>query len=149
MRQFMSFYRWGLYMKQHMALYTLALIFFKGITQWAMGGRSIEILTLLQMLLVSLAVALLESLIFPTDREFPRRALAGRTVAWALLCNLGFLGGALLFDWFAGIPVWAGVLLVVFLEAGLFAMWVGLHVALRRDTKRLNDSLRRYQDSQA
>ena len=35
--------------------------------------------------------------------------------------------------------------MVLFLEWGLSAMWFGLHVALRRDTRSLNRKLSEYQ----
>lgn len=64
-----------------------------------------------------------------------------RTVWWGLLCNLGFVGGALALGWFSNVPLWGGIFLVLFLEWGLSAMWFGLHVALRRDTRSLNRRL--------
>ena len=46
---------------------------------------------------------------------------------------------------FANVPLWGGIFLVLFLEWGLSAMWFGLHVALRRDTRSLNRKLSEYQ----
>ena len=55
------------------------------------------------------------------------------------------LGGALALGWFSNVPLWGGIFLVLFLEWGLSAMWFGLHVALRRDTRSLNRKLSEYQ----
>lgn len=144
MKEFIRFYGWGVSMKFHMAIYTLALTATDGLVQWMMGARSLPILTLLEMMLVSLAVAVLESCIFPRDGAWEGPAMLRRTALWALMCNLGFIGGALGFGWFSGIPAWAAALLVLVLECGLAAMWFGEHVALRRDTERLNRKLREY-----
>ena len=141
MGEFIRFYSWGLSMKFHMAVYTLALVFFKAIFNALAGEGSVSSLTMLQMLLVSMAVAILESFLFPEGRELEPSALRVRTVWWGLLCNLGFVGGALALGWFSNVPLWGGIFLVLFLEWGLSAMWFGLHVALRRDTRSLNRKL--------
>lgn len=82
---------------------------------------------------------------FPGGPELEPSALRVRTVWWGLLCNLGFVGGALALGWFSNVPLWGGIFLVLFLEWGLSAMWFGLHVALRRDTRSLNRKLSEYQ----
>ena len=46
MKEFTHFYRWGLNMKQHMAIYTMALIFFRGVIEVLLGHDSISILML-------------------------------------------------------------------------------------------------------
>ena len=145
MGEFIRFYSWGLSMKFHMAVYPLALVFFKAIFNALAGEGSVSSLTMLQMLLVSMAVAILESFLFPEGRELEPSALRVRTVWWGLLCNLGFVGGALALGWFSNVPLWGGIFLVLFLEWGLSAMWFGLHVALRRDTRSLNRKLSEYQ----
>lgn len=94
MGEFIRFYSWGLSMKFHMAVYTLALVFFKAIFNALAGEGSVSSLTMLQMLLVSMAVAILESFLFPEGRELEPSALRVRTVWWGLLCNLGFVGGS-------------------------------------------------------
>ena len=68
MGEFIRFYSWGLSMKFHMAVYTLALVFFKAIFNALAGEGSVSSLTMLQMLLVSMAVAILESFLFPEGR---------------------------------------------------------------------------------
>ena len=119
MGEFIRFYSWGLSMKFHMAVYTLALVFFKAIFNALAGEGSVSSLTMLQMLLVSMAVAILESFLFPEGRELEPSALRVRTVWWGLLCNLGFVGGALALGWFSNVPLWGGIFLVLFLEWGL------------------------------
>ena len=41
--------------------------------------------------------------------------------------------------------IWARNALLALLEAGLLAMWYALWLELQADTRRLNDSLRRFQ----
>ena len=145
MNEFIRFYGWGISMKFHMCMYTLALVFCKGIVNALMGVYTVDSLTMLEMMLVSMVVAMLESILFPEHRELSRDALRTRSVWWALLCNLGFLGGAAVFGWFSGVPGWAAVLLVLVLEWAVAAMWFGMHVALKQDTEKLNQRLKDYQ----
>lgn len=148
MNEFIRFYGWGIAMKFHMSIYTLALVFCKGIVNALNGVFAVDSLTMLEMLVVSMAVAIVESLLFPDRRDLSKDELKIRSVWWVLLCNLGFLGGAVVFSWFAGVPGWATVLLVFILECGIAAMWFGLHVALKQDTQALNEKLKTYQRGQ-
>ena len=86
-------------MKFHMAVYTLALVFFKAIFNALAGEGSVSSLTMLQMLLVSMAVAILESFLFPEGRELEPSALRVRTVWWGCCATWGL--------WAARWP-WAG-----------------------------------------
>lgn len=144
--EFIHYYSWGVTMKYHMGVYTAALVFTDCIAQWLMGRQSIPILVLGEMLLVSMGVAVLESWIFPRREVWEGEALIRRTALWALVSNLGFVGGAALCGWFDGVPLWGTALLALFLEFGLASMWFADHVALRRDTQRLNERLRQYQN---
>ncbi|MGE4277778.1 MAG: hypothetical protein AB7E30_11475 [Lawsonibacter sp.] len=146
MNTFIRLYGWSMNMKFHMAIYTLALAALDGVVQWLMGVRTLPILTLLEMMVVSMVVAMLESWIFPREGAWEGMAMVRRTVLWALMCNLGFVGGALVFGWFQGVPVWAAALLVLFLEFGVTAMWFGMHVVLKKDTEHLNRNLKDYQN---
>lgn len=145
MNGFIRLYGWGIMMKFHMAMYTLALIFFSCLFRWGIGERSLSIVTLMQMVAVAMAVAIIESLIFPQHSTQEGTALVHRTVLWAIVCNLGFIGGSVAFGWFTGGPGWVGVALVVILQIGLCAMWFGENVALKKDTQWLNHKLHQYQ----
>lgn len=145
MGEFIRFYSWGLSMKFHMAVYTLALVFFKAIFNALAGEGSVSSLTMLQMLLVSMAVAILESFLFPEGPGAGAVRPAGCGPSVGAAVQPGFVGGALALGWFSNVPLWGGIFLVLFLEWGLSAMWFGLHVALRRDTRSLNRKLSEYQ----
>ncbi len=87
-----------------------------------------------------------ESEVVPRCRELSRRALAGRTAAWAALANGLFAGGgAWRWGGGSGVPLWGGAVLAALLELGLLAVWVGRHAARRRDTRALNENLRQFQ----
>lgn len=145
MREFWSFYRWGLNMKSHMAIYTVALIFFKSIVNLTQGSDAVSIWTMLQMLLISMAFATCEVYLFPEDKELSVSAVKRRTICWAVLGNVLIVGGAMIFKWFEGVPAWASGVLALLLESSLLAMWLGIHVARRKDTEHLNKNLRSYQ----
>lgn len=101
---------------------------------------SISIRDLLTMWLVALVFAMVESAIFPEQAACTRT----RTLLWLGAANLCFVGGALLFGWFAGVPLWGGLLLAAFLELGL--MWFGDHFVLKMDSAQLTRELKQYQN---
>lgn len=146
MKEFFSFYRWGIQMKFHMSIYTIALIFFKSVVNLLQGSDVVSVWTMLEMLVLAMALAICETFLFPEEKELTPAALRSRTVVWAVLVNVLFLGGSLFFHWFSGVPAWGAAALVVFLEGGAFAMWIGMHVALKKDTDRLNRRLKVFQE---
>ena len=139
MSGFNRFYLWGLKMKYHMGLYTVAGVFFKAIFNALQGVYTVDILTMLQMLVVSMVFASAETAIF--TEEHPFGDSKGRMLLWAVLANAAFLGGAVGFGWFRGIPVWGGIVLIVILEGAMIAMWL----ERKWDTRDLNRNLKKFQ----
>lgn len=145
MKEFLKFYRWGLNTKFHMAIYAIALLFFASITQLFLGGDSIKILVIFEMVVVSFIVAIIESACFPLDKDLNKKQLINRTIVWSICSNLLFIISAVVFEWFVGIPTWAAISLLVILEGGLAAMWFGMRIVQKLDTKELNRGLQNFQ----
>ncbi|MDO5545403.1 MAG: hypothetical protein Q4F81_06225 [Eubacteriales bacterium] len=143
MSGFNRFYLWGVKMKYHMCIYTVSGLFFKAIANALQGVYTVDSLTMLEMLVVSMIFASIETAIFPEAHPFGESK--GRVFLWAVLANVAFLGGALGFGWFRGIPVWAGVVLVLILEGAMAAMWYAMRLEKKQDTKALNQNLRKFQ----
>ena len=101
----------------------------------------VSIVDLATIWLVSLVFAILETVLFPENAPCTK----GRSLLWLAAANLCFVGGALLFGWFQGVPVWGGALLILGLELGLGMMWFGDRFVLKMDTAQLNEQLLRYQ----
>lgn len=146
MKTFLKYYRWGMEMKYHMGLYFSGLFFMKAISDAVAGRFAMDTLVLMEMLLVSGAFACVESWLFPTFRE--QRDLNRNTVIWAVLAHVAFVGGALGMHWFDPTPRWMAAVLVATFELSLLAMWFGFHVAMKLDTKALNDGLRQFQSGE-
>ena len=144
MNGFNRFYLWGVNMKYHMGIYTVAGVFFKAIANALQGVYTVDSLTMLQMLVVSMLFASAETAIFPEGKAFGDSL--GRTALWALLANVAFLGGALGFGWFRGIPVWGGIVLAVILEGAMVAMWYAMWLERKWDTRDLNRNLKKFQE---
>ena len=141
MKTYLRLYRWSMQMKLHMALYTFAAVFFKIICNLLQGSRQVSIVDLATIWLVSLVFAILETVLFPENAPCTKE----RSLLWLAVANLCFVGGALLFGWFQGVPVWGGALLILGLELGLGMMWFGDRFVLKMDTAQLNEQLLRYQ----
>lgn len=144
MSGFNRFYLWGVKMKYHMSIYTVAGVFFKAIVNALQGVYTVDILTMLEMLVVSMVFASAETAIFTEEKPFGDSK--GRVLLWGLLANVAFLGGALGFGWFRDVPVWGGVLLVMILEGAMVAMWYAMWLEWKWDTRDLNRNLKKYQE---
>ena len=142
MKGFLHFYSWGMEVKLYMSIYTAAVVFFQGITEVLQGRYSISVWVLLEMLLVSFGFAAIQYAVLPAGNWTSKRGLA----AWAVSANVLYIGGALVFGWFPGVPLWGDILLIAMLECGLGAVWFGEQVACWRDTRALNRSLRQFQE---
>lgn len=143
MSGFNRFYLWGVKMKYHMCIYTVAGVFFKAIVNALQGIYTVDTLTMLEMLVVSMVFACAETALFTEDHPFGDSK--GRILLWAVLANAAFLGGALGFGWFQGVPVWAGVVLVVILEGAMAAMQYAMGLERKWDTRDLNRNLKKFQ----
>ena len=144
MSGFNRFYLWGLKMKYHMGIYAVAGVFFKAIVNALQGVYTVDTLTMLEMLVVSMLFACAETAIFPEGMAFGDSK--GRIALWAVLANVVFVGGALGFGWFRGIPVWGGIVLTVILEGAMIAMWYAMWLEKKWDTRDLNRNLKKYQE---
>ena len=144
MKGFLHFYSWGMEVKLYMSIYTAAVVFFQGITEVLQGRYSISVWVLLEMLLVSFGFAAIQYVVLPAGNWTSKKGLA----AWAVSANVLYIGGALVFGWFPGVPLWGDILLILLLECGLAAIWFGEQVACWRDTRALNRSLRQFQEEQ-
>ena len=141
MKGFLHFYSWGMEVKLYMSIYTAAVVFFQGITEVLQGRYTISVWVLLEMLLVSFVFAAIQYAVLPAGNWSSKKGLA----VWVVCANVLYIGGALVFGWFPGVPLWGDILLMVLLECGLVAVWFGEQVACGRDTRALNRSLRKFQ----
>lgn len=144
MNQFNLYYRWGFEMKGNMGLYFSGLVFMKAISDVAAGRFAMDTLVLMEMLVIAMLFACVESWLFPRHRE--QENLSRNTVLWVLLAHAAFVGGAVLLHWFDPTPLWMGLILLVTFELSLAAMWYGFHVALKKDSAKLNEKLHQYQN---
>ena len=108
MEQFNHFYLWGLDTKYRMGLYTVAVVFYKGIVNALMGNFTVDSLIILEITLVSFVFACIETAIFPAGKSWGAEHSARRTALWAILANVIYIGASLVFGWFSGVPLWGG-----------------------------------------
>ena len=130
--------------KYNMGLYFSGLVFMKAISDAVSGRFAMDTLILMEMLLVCMAFACVEGILFPRHRE--QTCLRRNTILWVVLAHAAFPGGAAILGWFAPAPGWMLLLLLLTFEASLGAMWFGFHVALKQDSRQLNRRLRQYQN---
>lgn len=145
MKEFKRFYVWGLNAKLYMGIYFTAIVFVGGLLTFLFGGEAFRLVTLLQMLIVSIIIALAQVFLLPDSADFSHRLFFGRSVCWLAICAVLVTAAALLCGWFAGLPAWCPWLMGTFMLIGCAAMLVGFRFEQQADTLRLNESLSHYQ----
>lgn len=144
-QEFNRTYLWGRDVKYRMGLYTTVAVFYKAVVNALLGEFSVDSLTMLEMLAVSFLFALAETVIVPSGKSRREVSMRRRAILLIVLANIVYIGSALLFGWFRGIPVWWAAVMIAVLELGLAALWYALWLEYQRDTKLLNQNLQHFQ----
>lgn len=146
MSSFRKLYVWAMNVKLFMALYFVALAVLMGLLVAVTGGDSLKLLTLAEMLLLSILIAVLQNVWLPDSIDYSKGVLFGRSVLWLCVSTALTLISSLLFGWFAGFPAWCPYALSALMVAGLFAILQGLKYEQEADTVHLNDDLRKFKE---
>lgn len=142
MKAFKRFYVWGMCTKRNMGVYFAALVFFCGVIALCCGQKTISLLALLEMLLVSFAIAALQSFMLPEGTDYSDGVFSVREMVWAGVSSMVILVAGMLGDWLA-LPGWLpGLMLGVLMFVGLTAMLIGERFKQELETEQLNEALR-------
>ncbi|MEA4816781.1 MAG: hypothetical protein VB120_08020 [Lachnospiraceae bacterium] len=144
MKGFKKFYIWAFNAKLFMGIYFVALVFLVSLVLVLTGKYEIELLSLFQMLILSMLIAILQCLILDDKTDYARGIFFMRSVIWVLICVLITVGASFVFGWFAGLPSWCPFALGGVMLLGFTAMLIGFKFEQDLDTKGLNEDLDRY-----
>ena len=145
MKAFKRFYIWGMDTKRDMGVYFAALVFLCGLVAACFGQTSLRLIVLLEMLVVSFAIAVLQSFLLPESTDYTRGLFFGRSLIWAGGSALAIFAASLAGGWLAAGGLLPCALLGVFMFVGLFAMLVGERFKQEVETAELNEALARHQ----
>lgn len=145
MKTFKRFYIWGMDTKRDMGVYFSALVFLCGLVAACFRQTSLRLLVLLEMLLLSFAIAALQSFLLPEGTDYTRGLFFGRALLWAGGSALAIFAASLAGGWLAAGGALSCVLLGAFMFVGLFMMLVGERFKQEVETVQLNEALARHQ----
>lgn len=144
MKWFRKMFVWAMNVKMFMALYYIVMSFALAAVTLLFGGDSLHMLTLLEMLLTSAAVAGLQAWLLNDSADYSRGVFFGRSVLWLALSVLVATGAALALGWFAAYPPWSLTVFAGFMLLALILTLAGLKFEQDADTQRLNEDLGRF-----
>ncbi|MGE4483840.1 MAG: hypothetical protein AB7C97_01875 [Oscillospiraceae bacterium] len=144
MEKFKKLYVWTLNAKLYMGIYFVAIVFLTGIVKVIFGGDSIQFLVLLEMLILSMVIALLQVVILDERADYSGGIFFGRSVLWLSISVALTVICALMFEWFAGLAAWCPFVLGAFMVFGFSAMLAGLKLEQDAETVRLNAALNNF-----
>lgn len=148
MRTYRKLYVWAMGIKLYMALYFMAFLVLMGALVALMGGNSLPLWTILEMLLLSAVIALLQRLFLSDSADYSGGVFFRRSVLWLLSSTLLTFAVSILLDWFIGYPRWCAFVLAALIFLALTATLVGLKFEQDADTVRLNDDLDRFKKAE-
>ena len=144
MKWFRNLYVWAMNVKLFMALYFIVMVFVLGVITLFLGGDSIRLLTLLEMLLVCAVIGFLQALLLDDSTDYTRGVFFGRSLIWLVGSTTLAVAAALIFGWFGGYPAWSLIAFAGFMLFALTLTLVGLKFEQEADTVRLNEDLNRF-----
>ena len=144
MKWFRNLYVWAMNVKLFMALYFIVMVFVLGVITLFLGGDSIRLLTLLEMLLVCAVIGFLQALLLDDSTDYTRGVFFGRSLIWLVGSTALAVAAALIFGWFGGYPAWSLIAFAGFMLFALTLTLVGLKFEQEADTVRLNEDLNRF-----
>ena len=147
MKKFFKYYKWELNNELYASIYFASMLSVYSILRLVHGERSVDIFIMLEMLISSYIVSLLQSFIFNSTRIYNRKTLIKRTLIWHVLSTVVVLSFSLAFHWFNSMNTWEMILFILAMISCFFLVWLGIQIANEKDTKELNHLLNKYQEN--
>lgn len=144
MSEFKRFYFWAMNAKLTMGVFYVAIVFAIGVLSAIYGSDSIGLLTLLEVLIVSMVIGFSQALLLPDTTDYARGILFLRSVIWIVLSVAITTVCSIFLNWFPGLPNWCPWVLAGFMLFGCPAMLLGKQYEQNADTIKLNEGLRAY-----
>ena len=138
-------FRFSNQIKPKASLYFAGFLAIFGVANLALGYKVISIITLFQMMLVALFIALIEHYLFLNYDELSPIQKKSHTVIWAVATNILIIGGAIVFQWAIHFPAWMIGILILMVEISLVFFRYSVYLKNLYDTKMLNEKLQKYQ----
>lgn len=133
-------------MKMYLCLYFAASVFLYGAICIYCGFKEIKIITLFEMVIGSLVVALLQLLLLPDNIDLTRRLFFRNSILWLILSFIIFFIISYWGEWFIQMPSYSIYIFSICAGIGFLAMLIGLRFIQEADTIRLNHALQDYQE---
>jgi uncharacterized protein YacL len=147
MKKFFKFYKWELNNELYASIYFAGMLSVFSILSLVHGERAVDIFIMLEMLISSYIVSLLQSFIFNSTRIYNRITLIKRTLIWHVLSTLVVVSFSLAFHWFNSMNTREMITFILAMISCFFLVWLGIQIANEKDTKELNHLLNRYQEN--
>ena len=143
MKLFKRFYVWGLFATYLMSTYFAAIVCYCGFILAFFGVRSLSLIALLEMMLVSLAVGVLQTLVLPGDLDLTGGLLIRRTLVFSLIASAAAALVSALGGWFDPLGPAADISLGAVMFIGIFSLLLGIRYEQEMESASLNERLAR------
>ncbi len=131
--------------KPRASLYCVAILFLVCMLNLVFGLDSVSVYFILQVMIVSVIIALIEYALFHHYDELSQSKKTTSTIIWALSINVLIILSAVIFNWVGHFPIYVRLLLIMIMEIGLVFVRYTFYLQNLYDTKALNEKLKKYQ----
>lgn len=128
MKKISRLYKYGMNIKMHTALYSIALLIIISMVKLLQGINSIEVSIVFQVFIVSLVLGFIDLACFPIDKKLIKEQFIFNSIIWIGCANFLFIPSAIVFNWFEGLSIFFYSLILFILEIGLMSILYGLYV---------------------
>ena len=105
MKKFSRLYKYGMNIKMHAALYSIALLIIISMVKLLQGINSIEVSIVFQVFIVSLVLGFIDLACFPIDKKLIKEQFIFNSIIWIGCANFLFIPSAIVFNWFEGLSI--------------------------------------------
>jgi hypothetical protein len=125
MNYFKRYYLYGMVAKSYVGLYFMSILVVIAAMHWIQGVRSIEFVTLLQMLALCIVLGNFEAAVVDPFMDASENIFTVQGIALIFGAFILSFGTSLALGWFEGMPSWYNWALGLFMAGACIAMLFG------------------------
>lgn len=146
---FLNYYKWELNTDFWAGGYFATMLSIYCIEIFINNERSVDIFIMLEMFIVCYVIAIVQRFLFTEDGIYSEKSLIIRTILWFAFPILLVTISSIEFKWFISMQPWCMPTFILFMVTCFLAVWIGIHIANKVDTKNLNIMLKKYKEKGA
>lgn len=141
MKRFIRWCNWELHNEFLACSYFAVMLIMYCIINLIFGTREVDIFIIFEMFLANYLLSTIHKLILDTEQDYSAKSFMIRAVILSIFSIAVVIIVSILFKWFDGMPLWAGITIYSVLILSYLTVWIIINLGKKYDTKKLNEQL--------